>query len=58
MNLTDIKAVYRNLRENYEYRFSYDGAGKFFIREMELKRNYRRIDNPSINTLQLKEIIL
>jgi hypothetical protein len=34
-------AVYRNLRENYEFRLRYDEAGKFFIREMELKRKYR-----------------
>jgi hypothetical protein len=31
------------LRENYEYRLRYDEAGKFFIREMELKRNYREV---------------
>jgi hypothetical protein len=31
-------AIYRNLRENYEYRLRYDEAGEFFIREMELKR--------------------
>jgi hypothetical protein len=40
-NLGSIKAVYRNLRENYEYRMRYDEAGQFFIREMELKRKYR-----------------
>jgi hypothetical protein len=34
-------AVYRNLRENYEFRLRYDEAGRFFIKEMELKRNYR-----------------
>jgi hypothetical protein len=34
-------AVYRNLRENYEYKLRYDEEGKFLIREMELKRNYR-----------------
>ncbi|MGN6624943.1 MAG: pentapeptide repeat-containing protein [Candidatus Nitrosocosmicus sp.] len=40
-NLEEILSVYRNLRENYEYRRRYDEAGKFFIREMELKRKYR-----------------
>jgi hypothetical protein len=40
-NLDSIKAVYRNLRENYEYRMRWDEAGQFFIREMELKRKYR-----------------
>jgi hypothetical protein len=46
-SIDSIKAVYRNLRENYEYRLRYDEAGKFFIKEMELKRYYR--------TLQLKD---
>jgi uncharacterized protein YjbI with pentapeptide repeats len=34
-------AVYRNLRENYEFRMRYDEAGEFFVREMEIKRRYR-----------------
>jgi hypothetical protein len=42
-NLGSIKAVYRNLKENYEYRMRYDEAGQFFIREMELKRKYREV---------------
>ena len=29
------------LRENYEFKLKFDEAGKFFIKEMELKRNYR-----------------
>ncbi len=32
------------LRENYEFRRKYDEAGKFFIREMELKRTYREVN--------------
>lgn len=36
-----ILSIYRNLRENYEYRLRYDEAGKFFIKEMELKREYQ-----------------
>jgi uncharacterized protein YjbI with pentapeptide repeats len=43
ISLGSIMAVYRNLRENYEFRLRYDEAGKFFIREMELKRKYREI---------------
>lgn len=43
VSLGSIMAVYRNLRENYEFRLRYDEAGKFFIREMELKRKYREI---------------
>jgi hypothetical protein len=40
-SLGSVLAVYRNLRENYEYRLRCDEAGKFFIKEMELKRRYR-----------------
>lgn len=35
--------VYRRLRENYEFKLKFDEAGKFFILEMELKRNYRTV---------------
>jgi hypothetical protein len=41
VTLGTVMAVYRNLRENYEFRLKFDEAGKFFIKEMELKRNYR-----------------
>jgi hypothetical protein len=41
--LGGVLSVYRNLRENYELRRRYDEAGKFFIREMELKRMYREV---------------
>lgn len=40
IRLGSVLAIYRNLRENYEFRMRYDEAGKFFIREMELKRRY------------------
>ena len=40
-----VLPVYRNLRENYEFKLRYDDAGKFFIKEMELKRNYRYISS-------------
>ena len=43
LSLGSILASYRNLRENYEYRLRYDEAGKFFIREMEIKRKYREV---------------
>jgi uncharacterized protein YjbI with pentapeptide repeats len=46
VGLVGVLSVYRNLRENYEYRRRYDDAGKFFIHEMDLKRNYRRINSP------------
>ena len=41
VSLGSVMAVYRNLRENYEFRLRYDEAGKFFIKEMELKRKYK-----------------
>jgi hypothetical protein len=44
-DLNDVSAIYRNLRENCEYRLRYEDAGKFFIREMELKRNYTENKN-------------
>jgi uncharacterized protein YjbI with pentapeptide repeats len=43
VSLGTVLAVYRNLRENYEFRLRYDEAGKFFMREMELKRRYREV---------------
>jgi hypothetical protein len=55
-NLGSIKAVYRNLRENYEYRMRWDEAGQFFIREMELKRKYREVPSKEVeNSLEIKE---
>jgi uncharacterized protein YjbI with pentapeptide repeats len=55
-NLGSIKAVYRSLRENYEYRMRYDEAGQFFMREMELKRKYREvISNEVENSLEIKQ---
>jgi Pentapeptide repeats (9 copies) len=43
VSLELVLSVYRNLRENYEFRLRYDDAGKFFIKEMELKRKYRTV---------------
>ncbi len=42
IQLGDILTVYRNLRENYEFRMRYSEAGEFFIREMEINRLYRQ----------------
>ena len=52
-NLGSIKAVYRSLRENYEYRMRYDEAGQFFIREMELKRKYKEVPSKEENSLEI-----
>lgn len=38
--LSSVLAVYRNLRENYEFRLMYEEAGQFFVKEMELKKKY------------------
>jgi uncharacterized protein YjbI with pentapeptide repeats len=45
--LGPVFAVYRNLRENYEFRLRYDEAGELFIREMEMKRRYEMISSHS-----------
>jgi uncharacterized protein YjbI with pentapeptide repeats len=43
ISLDLVLSVYRDLRENYEFRLRYDDAGKLFIKEMELKRKYRTV---------------
>ncbi|MGD1838339.1 MAG: pentapeptide repeat-containing protein [Nitrososphaeraceae archaeon] len=40
-NIANIISIYRNLRENYEFRLRYNEAGLFFIREMDLYRKYK-----------------
>ncbi len=55
IQLGDVLAVYRNLRENYEFRMRYDEAGEFFVREMEMKRSYQTLNSRSRkNILRLK----
>jgi uncharacterized protein YjbI with pentapeptide repeats len=54
LNLGNILAIYRNLRENYEYQLRYEEAGKFFIREMELKRKYKDTKNEGKNEIKKK----
>jgi hypothetical protein len=43
-----VLSVYRNLRGNYEFRLRYGDAGKFFIKEMDLKRKYREAPSVSL----------
>ncbi|BDQ31082.1 hypothetical protein NZNM25_00870 [Nitrosopumilus zosterae] len=38
--IAGIISQYQGLRDNYEYNFNYEDAGKFFIRESEVLRNY------------------
>lgn len=47
-DLSTVLATYRNLRENYEFRLMYEEAGKFFVKEMELQRNYSYDQNDNI----------
>ena len=41
-SLSDILAAYRNLRESHEYWLMYSEAGRFYVREMDLRRKYRQ----------------
>jgi uncharacterized protein YjbI with pentapeptide repeats len=54
-SLEAVIAEYRNLRENYEYYLRYEEAGKFFIREMELRRKYRQ--STAIERIEKKSIV-
>jgi hypothetical protein len=40
LTLDNVLAVYRNLRENYDYYMKYDESGKFFVNEMKLKKRF------------------
>ena len=40
-SLSDILAVYRSLRECYEYWLMYEEAGRLYAREMDMRRRYR-----------------
>lgn len=55
VNTELVLSVYRNLRENYEFRLRYGDAGKFFIKEMELKRKYR--EAPSASSVFKRKLI-
>ena len=55
VSLGGVLSVYRNLRENYELRRRYDEAGKFFIREMELKRKYREVKSKESPKYKIKK---
>jgi hypothetical protein len=50
-----VLSVYRNLRENYEFRPRYDDAGRFFIKEMELKRKYRTVRSEKGEGFEVKK---
>lgn len=47
IHLETVMNVYRNLRENFDKKLKYDFAGEFFVREMELKRKYKKNSHKS-----------
>jgi hypothetical protein len=55
ISLDLVLYVYRRLRENYEFKLKFDEAGKFFIKEMELKRKYR--EAPSLSAVFKRKLI-
>jgi hypothetical protein len=55
-SLESVIAEYRNLRENYEYYLRYEEAGKFFMREMELRRNYNQPLSTSTEKIRKRNI--
>jgi hypothetical protein len=56
-SLESVIAEYRNLRENYEYYLRYEEAGKFFMREMELRRNYNQPLSTSTEEIRKRNIV-
>ena len=52
LDLESVMDVYRNLRDNYDYQLRYDVAGEFFVREMEIKRKYKK-NKPSASVKTL-----
>ena len=57
VNLASIKALYRSLRDNYEYRMRYDESSQFFIREMDLKRKYRTVHSENSQDRESTELV-
>lgn len=60
IDIENILTIYRNLRENYEFRLRYNEAGMFFIREMEIKRKYNNnrinFNNARENNLMIQNL--
>ena len=52
VDLEALKAVYRNLRENYENSFRFFDAQVYHIREMDLKRKYRLHEKPIVKGIK------
>ncbi len=43
LTLDNILSVYRGFRENYDYHLKYEESGKFFVREMRLKKSFSNV---------------
>lgn len=57
-NIGNILSLYRNLRENFEFNLRYNEAGRFFVREMEIRRKYSEYpDPPTSNGGKLRNTI-
>lgn len=56
-SLNSVLAVYRNLRENYEFQLMYEEAGKFFVREMDLQRIYYQDKTGKITRKKIHQYI-
>lgn len=39
IGIDDVLAIYRTLRDNYDFYLKYEGSGKFFVGEMDLLRD-------------------
>ncbi len=59
VELNDILAIYRQLRDNYEYNLRYEEAGKFFVRESEITRMYedKQVQNNSESTIVKRSLL-
>ncbi|MEM2169990.1 MAG: hypothetical protein QW186_09360, partial [Candidatus Bathyarchaeia archaeon] len=40
LKLDNVLAVYRSLRDNYDYYLKYEDSGRFFVNEMRLRRRF------------------
>ncbi len=58
-NIGNILSLYRNLRENFEFNLRYNEAGRFFVREMEMRRKYSEYpDLPTSTVGKIRNTII
>src|SRR6185436_216369 len=50
VTLDSIITTYRNLQKNYDNYFRYEESDKFYLREMELRRNYEEFHKNDVLT--------